>query len=50
MSRPRFTYNLVDHRVSEVLFDVTCKIKLPTADERKGLGTGDFDCSLQGNA
>lgn len=41
------TYKAFDR--SETAFDVTGKIKVPTADETRGLGTGEYDYSLQGD-
>ena len=40
-------YNLRDERKTGLGVDVGAKIKLPTADEGKGLGTGETDYSLQ---
>ena len=38
-----YTYDLVDYNTS---FDFTGKVKLPTADEDKGLGTGETDYTI----
>ncbi|HVS27259.1 MAG TPA: hypothetical protein VHE58_08190 [Burkholderiales bacterium] len=43
------SYNLLDLGSQGVLVDVTGKIKFGTADERKGLGTGENDYSIQGD-
>lgn len=40
------SYNLVDERTSEFGLDVGAKVKLGTADEDKGLGTGENDHSV----
>ena len=37
------TYNAFYDRASMLGFDLTAKVKLPTADEDKGLGTGETD-------
>lgn len=42
-----FAYNAIDHRASGLLVDLTAKVKLPTADESRGLGTGRTDYALQ---
>jgi hypothetical protein len=44
------TYSIVDDRDARFLLDVTGKVKIPTADEKKGLGTGQFDYALQVDA
>ncbi|HWH49562.1 MAG TPA: transporter [Burkholderiales bacterium] len=40
-------YNLLDERTSQFGLDVGAKVKLGTADEDKGLGTGENDHSVQ---
>jgi hypothetical protein len=40
-------YNLMDERKGGLGLDVGAKVKLPTADEQKGLGTGELDYALQ---
>lgn len=40
-------YNLIDGRASGFVLDVVGKLKLPTADKDKGLGTGETDVSIQ---
>jgi hypothetical protein len=40
-------YNLRDERSTGLGVDVGLKVKLPTADEAKGLGTGETDYALQ---
>jgi len=41
------TYIMYEGRANGTLVDVTAKIKLGTADEAKGLGTGENDYALQ---
>ncbi len=41
------SYNVFDHRSAGLLIDLTAKIKFATADEAKGLGTGENDYALQ---
>jgi len=41
------TYNMYEGRGNGTLVDVTAKIKFATADEAKGLGTGENDYALQ---
>lgn len=43
------TYKLKDARTGQSDFDFTARVKLPTADEKKGLGTGETDFYLEGN-
>ena len=40
-------YNLLDERKGGLGIDVGAKVKLPTADEQRGLGTGELDYALQ---
>ena len=40
-------YNLMDERKGGLGLDVGAKVKLPTADETKGLGTGELDYAAQ---
>lgn len=35
--------------LTRTTLDLTAKVKFPTADEKMGLGTGEFDTSLQGD-
>ena len=37
------SYALENPYFSDLLIDITGQVKLPTADERRGLGTGKFD-------
>lgn len=41
------TFRLLDR--ASTAFDFTGKVKIPTADENKALGTGEFDYSMQGD-
>ena len=43
------TYNVIPATATGYIFDVGAKIKFPTADEDKRLGTGETDYSLQGD-
>jgi len=40
-------YNVLDERKGGLGLDLGAKVKLPTADENKGLGTGELDYALQ---
>jgi len=40
-------YNLMDERKGGLGLDVGAKVKLPTADDTKGLGTGELDYAAQ---
>ena len=42
------TYGALYDRQSQLGLDLTAKLKLPTGDEQRGLGTGSFDQTLQG--
>lgn len=44
------TYNVYNNAASKVGIDLTGKVKLPTADRDKGLGTGEADYSFQVDA
>lgn len=41
------TYTLVSDSKTKTILDLTGKIKLPTADDKKGLGTGETDYYIQ---
>jgi hypothetical protein len=43
------TYNVLPPTETGLIFDIGAKIKFPTADEDKRLGTGEEDYSLQGD-
>jgi hypothetical protein len=40
-------YNVLDERKGGLGLDVGAKVKLPTADDQKGLGTGELDYAAQ---
>ena len=40
-------YDVIHNADAGIFLDVTAKIKFPTADEKKGLGTGETDYSVQ---
>lgn len=40
-------YNVMDERKGGLGLDVGAKVKLPTADDQKGLGTGELDYAAQ---
>ena len=40
-------YNVLDERKGGLGLDLGAKLKLPTADENKGLGTGELDYAVQ---
>lgn len=40
-------YDVINNRNNAIAMDLTGKVKLATADENKGLGTGEHDYSLQ---
>ncbi|ARO88794.1 hypothetical protein EBAPG3_014020 [Nitrosospira lacus] len=44
-----FTYNLLDHKPSGLVFDITGRIKIPTASAARGLGSGKLDYAVQGD-
>lgn len=44
------TYALPFSAQDQLAFDVTGRIKVPTADEDKGLGTGEFDYAIEAGA
>lgn len=44
-----FSYNLIDHAPSGIIFDVTTRLKIPTASERLNMGTGKVDFAIQGD-
>ena len=41
------TYNFYDNKASGIALDVTGRVKLPTASEQRGLGSGKTDFALQ---
>ncbi|MBX3615673.1 hypothetical protein [Nitrosomonas sp.] len=44
-----FSYNLIDHAPTGVFFDITTRLKIPTASERQNMGTGKIDFAIQGD-
>ncbi len=43
------TYNLIDHKPSRIAFDITGRVKFPTASASQRLGSGEFDYAVQGD-
>ncbi len=43
------TYNLIYHKASKTAFDVTGRIKIPTASTSRRLGSGQVDYAIQGD-
>lgn len=41
------SYNLLPYQVNRPLIDITAKVKIPTADKKRGLGSGKFDFYFQ---
>lgn len=41
------TYNFYDNKASGIALDVTGRVKLPTASQQRGLGSGKTDAALQ---
>lgn len=41
------SYNLLPYQLNRPLIDLTAKVKIPTADESRGLGSGKFDFYFQ---
>lgn len=44
-----FSYNLIDHAPTGILFDITTRLKIPTASESQNMGTGKVDVAIQGD-
>lgn len=44
-----FSYNLIDHAPSGIAFDITARLKIPTANAHQNLGTGQVDYAVQGD-
>lgn len=44
-----FSYNLIDHIPTGILFDITTRLKIPTASASQNLGTGKVDFAIQGD-
>ncbi|MCB1986125.1 MAG: hypothetical protein H6936_06775 [Burkholderiales bacterium] len=43
------TYNLIDHKSTGIAFDITGRVKFPTASASQRLGSGEFDYAVQGD-
>ncbi|MGZ0019737.1 hypothetical protein [Nitrosomonas sp. wSCUT-2] len=44
-----FSYNLIDHAPTGIIFDITARLKIPTASESQNMGTGKVDYAIQGD-
>lgn len=44
-----FSYNLINHAPSGIIFDITARLKIPTASESQNMGTGKVDYAIQGD-
>ncbi|MCH9638993.1 MAG: hypothetical protein K0U40_05825 [Betaproteobacteria bacterium] len=44
-----YTHNLIYHRASKTAFDITGRIKIPTASSARRLGSGQVDYAVQGD-
>jgi hypothetical protein len=44
-----FSYNLIDHAPTGIAFDITTRLKIPTASTSQNLGTGQVDYAVQGD-
>ena len=44
-----FSYNLIDHAPTGIAFDITTRLKIPTASTSQNLGTGRVDYAIQGD-
>ncbi len=44
-----FSYNVFDHAPSGIAFDITARLKIPTASASRNLGTGQIDYAVQGD-
>lgn len=44
-----FSYNMFDHAPTGIAFDITARLKIPTASAKRNLGTGEFDYAVQGD-
>lgn len=44
-----FSYNLIDHAPTGIGFDITTRLKIPTASASRNLGTGQVDFAIQGD-
>ncbi|MXS76409.1 hypothetical protein ABF87_00265 [Nitrosomonas sp. JL21] len=44
-----FSYNMFDHAPTGIAFDITARLKIPTASAKRNLGTGQIDYAIQGD-
>ncbi|MBY0473439.1 MAG: hypothetical protein K2Q13_00060 [Nitrosomonas sp.] len=44
-----FSYNLIDHAPTGIAFDITTRIKIPTANAKQNMGSGQVDYAIQGD-
>ncbi len=44
-----FSYNLIDHVPTGIVFDITARLKIPTANAGQNLGSGQVDYAVQGD-
>ena len=44
-----FSYNLIDHAPTGIAFDITARLKIPTASTSQNLGSGQVDYAIQGD-
>jgi hypothetical protein len=44
-----FSYNLINHAPTGIAFDITARLKIPTASTSQNLGTGQVDYAIQGD-
>ncbi len=44
-----FSYNLIDHAPTGIAFDITTRIKIPTASAKQNMGSGQVDYAIQGD-
>lgn len=44
-----FSYNLIDHAPTGIAFDITTRLKIPTANASHNLGSGKVDYAIQGD-
>ncbi|SNX60771.1 hypothetical protein SAMN06296273_2240 [Nitrosomonas ureae] len=44
-----FSYNLIDHARTGIAFDITTRLKIPTASAKQNMGSGQVDYAIQGD-
>ncbi|SEF59265.1 hypothetical protein SAMN05216334_10460 [Nitrosomonas ureae] len=44
-----FSYNLIDHARTGIIFDITTRLKIPTASAKQNMGSGQVDYAIQGD-